>query len=229
MFRSVFILNLFALLLSSCYCIEQTRGKSSVRNLTVVRSKTLCDYRSDNGKSIPVTLYYGDPFYQKIDIRFHSNEHITSDLGYKSKGIIGLRMEKYVPLPFLPGPVLGLGLDYSHHNYSTEYYVIDHFQHYEKKNSVSQNRLLLSLNFITLVRYYSIGYFTLQGGKVWDNSSIEKDFMNAIGYEKEKTSKVDYRIGYGMQFLIRPTVALNLEIGYGGGAFFRGGISWWVF
>lgn len=229
MFRSIFILISAVFLFSGCYCIEQTRGKSSVRNLTVVRSKTLCDYHSGNGKSIPVTFYYGDPLYQKLDLHFHSNEHITSDLGYKSKGLMGLRIEKYLSLPFLPGPVLGLGLDYSHHNYSTEYYVVDNFQNFEKENSVSLNRLLFSMNFITLVRYYSIGYFTLQGGKSWNNSSIKKDFMNTIGYEKEKTSKFDYRIGYGMQFFIRPTVALNLEVGYGGGAFFRGGISWWVF
>lgn len=135
-------------------------------------------------------------------------------------------METYFKLGAFPGPLLGIGLDYSRGAYSTHYYTHIHYVLETQTQTVQQQRLHLSLNLVTWTRERMMGYLAFRPGIEGTKRKIVSDFPQYNSNGKYK-GKFNFRIAYGFQFYLRPGIALHLEGGYGGGSFVQGGVSWW--
>lgn len=216
-----------ALLLSSCYCTRYYNQTSSARYLRGNKAFTIC-YEPPgmvHGKTVPVTIYTADNAFahRALDTK---NKNIVGDITYENKGLVGVCAEVFYKLRPFPGPLLGIGLDYSRNAFTGKYFTHDAKMKVNEKQTVNQQRINLSFNYVTLIRNKLMGYIALQPGYVFTKyNTLVNDHLN---YRSNK-STVSARLGYGFQYYVRPLVALNLEAGYGAGAYVRAGICCWMF
>jgi len=217
------------LLLSGCYCKKYIRGYSSVRELKVARSYTIC-YQPPgmkDGKSVLTTVYTSDSYFQYYYFRKKESEGIVSDINFNTNGCYGARLETYWKLGNFPGPLLGIGIDYSQNKFSADYYTSIHKIHEYQTQNIQQQRLLLSFNYVTWIRDRMMGYVSLQPGCEWTKQNIQSEFTK-YNLNKSASGIFNLRLAYGFQYYFRPAMAFNLELGYSGGSFLRGGICFWL-
>jgi hypothetical protein len=217
--------------LTGCYCEHFSSGTSSVRFLRGNKAFTIC-YQPpplEDGKKVLVTAYAGDPYLQQLNFRKREGDHIPSDITYTPHGLFGLRAESFFYTGSFPGPLLGMGVDYSFNRFSADYTTLRNKLPEKQEQDVKQQRLNFSINFVTWIRPRMMGYITAQPGCEWTKKKIESEFTQFNFTDKAWIGKFNYRVGYGFQFYIRPLLEFNLELGYGGGAFVKGGIGLWVF
>ena len=215
--------------LAGCFCKQYTTGNSSVRFLTSFHRYTLCYDMHGDGKKVLATAYTTDPLFEKI--KFDKNEAIAPITGitFTNQGLFGARMESFFKLGAYPGPLLGVGLDYSHSKFTGAYNSAGNKTIQYHMQTVNRERLNLSLNLVTWIRARMLGYITLQPGGEWTKRKLVSDFPQYNFTDRHYTGKMNYRIGYGFHFYLLPTVEFNFELGYGAGAFVRGGVGVWVF
>lgn len=217
-----------ALLFSGCYC-EHYATYSSVRHLEGTRSWDICHIPPalEKGKSTLLTPYYGDAKSTAYQFGKSDTNHITSDFDFRSDGIFGLQMRKYLILGKFPGPLLGLGMNYSRNEFAANYYMVKHLISEYQNFSATQQRFHFTFDLVTWLRPQFMGYFNFAAGNVWTKRKIDSEFSQYDFEDKKFVRDFDWRISYGMQFYLRPTIALQLDLGYGGGSFVRAGVGWW--
>lgn len=228
--KTRFTLGLTAMvLLSSCYCKWVQRGYSSVRELKAIHDYKICpDNKTTGNKFFPITVYTGDPFYSPIKFQQSDTTHIINKITYSYNKNFGIRGETFFKLGTYPGPLLGVGIDYSRNNFSANYITTIHQVQEEQTQNIQQQRLSLNLNLVTWLTNNMMGYICFQKGGEWTKREIQSEFTQYNYQDKKSIKNKNWRIGYGFQFYFRPGLAFNLEIGYGGGAFIKTGICWWV-
>ncbi len=214
------------LLLSGCYCQKYTRGYSSVRFLKASQPKLLCydPPGMRNGKTVVATIYTGDNAF--VRKQAYSQNTNATEINFSSSGLIGLRAEQFYKLGPFPGPLLGIGIDYSRNAFETNYTIPVNKFTIEQKLSTKQQRVNLSFNFVTFIRERAMAYIVMQPGCEFSKQSILTQNHLSTKYN---TTTFNWRLGYGFQYYFRPLIAINLEAGYGAGAYIRAGISCWVF
>ncbi|MBL1281556.1 MAG: hypothetical protein COA33_014870 [Fluviicola sp.] len=208
--------------LTSCYCFHKVAGKSSVRDLTVAKSFDLCKICPGRGKVVSLTPYYGYPSTDLYQLKRESTS--TSSYTLNSLGTFGLRGEYWVaPGQFFPFRIIGLGIDYSYSKSSISYNYTDVYE--LRSTERRSHRILGSINVMTLVKKQWIGYITSQIGV-----NLQRTDQIAFDYfATEKNKLVDYRFGYGLQFYPKIPVGISIEAGYGGGAYLKAGLTFWLF
>lgn len=228
--KSRFILGLTAMvLLSGCYCKWVQRGYSSVRELKAIHDYKICpDNQTVEGSFLPITIYTGDPFYTHLKFQQNDTSYIISNINYNYNKILGIRGETFLKLGSYPGPLLGIGLDYSRNNFTAQYFTVMHQVHEQQTQKIQQQRLSLNLNLVTWLKTRMMGYISFQKGREWTKREIQSEFSQYNFEDKKSIRTKNWRIGYGFQFYFRPGLAFNLEFGYGGGAFVKTGICWWI-
>ena len=206
-------------LLSGCYCFNEIMGKSSVKDLTVAKRIDLC-HTQRGGSFISLTPYYGFPSTDKDSLQ--RMDALATN--YNSTGLIGARGEAWVGLGKLfPFRILGLGFDYSFNESKSELTNSGMFTDYSR--TLSSNRILGSINLMTLVQSRWIGYATVQFGV-----DLQKSFYSKYDYASIQKKKLfDYRLGYGVQFYPNLPIGISLEAGYGGGGYIKAGLTFWLF
>lgn len=228
--RTRFILGLTVMvLLSGCYCKWVKRGYSSVRELKAIHDYKICPDDATGGKTIPLTIYSGDPFYTQLNFQLNDSSFITSDIKFQHKNLIGIRGETFLKLGSYPGPLLGVGLDYDRNNFTAEYSTSIHHLEEKQIQNIQQQRLSLSLNLVTWLKSRMMGYFSFQKGREWTKREIQSNFTQYNYSDKKFYAQKNFRIAYGFLFFFRPGIAFNLELGYGNGTFLKAGITAWVF
>ncbi len=218
-----------ALLFSGCYC-EHYATYSSVRHLEGTRSWDICHLPPalEKGKSTMLTPFYGDTKLTAYQFGMSDTNKITTETDYKSDGIFGLQMRRYFILGKFPGPLLGIGMNYSRNDFTANYYTVKHFIHEHQDFSAKQQRFHFTLDWVTWLRPQFMGSFNFAVGKVWSKRKIDSEFAQYDYEDKKAVSNFDWRISYGLQFYLKPTLALQLDLGYGGGSLARVGVNWWV-
>ena len=214
-------------ILTGCYCKKYYAGTSSARFLHGYKARYICYDPPGiaDGKSVLATVYTADNFYAH---RFLNNERdkIMSDINFSNQYFVGLRAETFFKIGDFPGPLLGIGLDFSHNTYTANFYSNSYRIPHNETQILNQNRFNISLNYVTWIRDRMMGYICWQGGY-----EVSKNNINAqdIAIINTTSKKFNGRFGYGFQLYFKKAIAINVEAGYGGGAFIRGGISCWVF
>lgn len=177
---------------------------------------------------VQLNPYYGSFSTVKDELESSYSTSPNSDFKFKTNGLFGLRAETHISPGFVPYKVLGIGIDYSFTRINTSFSEIVNFQTVKNNLNFDANRILLSANLYTLVtRYRLLGYISLQGGL----TQISKRYLgNAVSFKFSdplENKSFDYRIGYGFQYFLNSNLGLDIEGGYGGGAYLRTGVTIW--
>ncbi|HYG52457.1 MAG TPA: hypothetical protein VD905_16210 [Flavobacteriales bacterium] len=210
-------------LLSGCYCRTYYNQNSSVRFLRGSKSFTICSHLGTGGNTVLATAYVGDPYLQQLKFIYKNNS--IADPGFSSTGAYGLRMEKLIP-----GPVItAMGADYSYNQFDVTYKNMLSSGAGQYTQTVWQHRAAVSWNILTFIEGRTVGYLALRTGTEWSKNKWETQYTQFNRQDKSWNMQFDWRVGYGLQYYLRPLIHLNLELGYGGGAFVKGGVGIWVF
>jgi hypothetical protein len=89
-------------------------------------------------------------------------------------------------------------------------------------------RIMAGINLMTMVQGRMIGYITLQGGYNSVRGKMISTGPNASYELRTGSPGFDYRAGFGLQYYLGPYIAAVAEGGYGGGAYCRTGICYWI-
>lgn len=229
--KKPFLFAFSIMILTGCYCKKYFNQNSSVRFLRGNHAFTIC-YQAPgfgDGKKVLSTAYTADPYFARQAFPKNLVGITHSQITYTSKALVGLRMETFFQIGNFPGPLLGIGFDYSRNqvtgNYTTPIHRVETMQNHQ----LQQQRILLSFNGVTWIRHRMMGYFSFQPGCEWSKQKITSNLQNIKSVNKNYEAQFTARFGYGFQFYIRPLVAFNLELGYGAGAYLRAGIGVWLF
>lgn len=160
-------------------------------------------------------VYYGFP---NCNLRSMKTDSVEA----KTFGSVGLRAENYfAPFKSIPYKILGLGLDYSYSKISTSDAAT------RLQQEFLRNRFLLSADLITLVKHRTIGYVIIQGGVEFLNIR-RQDPLSVSGLPLIKRSgKLNFRLGYGIQYYLNKNIAIVGEAGIGAGVLARSGLYFW--
>lgn len=213
---------------TSCFCFQESGGYGSVRTLNIKKTFTLCDAWSSDGHTVQLNGYCGFP--SSDENRFLKKTSIDKSLEYsfKTNGLYGFRIEKYICPPDFSYSILGIGLDLSQAN--LEYRYLDTVNGIRNFNELifRNNRAMLSLNMMTLVKGRFIGYATIQGGLGFVSDKTEPEKSGSKSIKNLKSPVFSSRIGYGIQYYSKRLFGLTFEVGYGGGAYARAGVCYWI-
>jgi len=133
-------------------------------------------------------------------------------------------MESFLKLGEFPGPLLGMGIDYSK-NYLMMFLSTGDKQTSPILHLIDAHRANIALSYVTLIRPRLMGYISLQGGAWWYRQKTGTHLIHVIDWKRS----LNLRLGYGFQFYLTRNIEMNLEVGYGAGSFVKGGIGVWVF
>jgi len=173
---------------------------------------------------IQLHTYYGTPSTDSKNINSYCTNNNISANEINAFGPLGLRIEKYVtPFNIIPETILGLGIDYSRSNTQL---LFPNISNKNNKLNITHNRLLLSANLMTFVSRRCVGYTTAQGGFDFTGTKKSRNDSAFPSSELYNSNAFEYRLGYGFQYYFYKLFAFTGEIGYGGGAYFRSGVSW---
>lgn len=221
------------MLLGSCYCFNKTGpSESSIRHLRTSKPAPPCRLEcggGPNSRSYQLNGYYGVPKTVAVRDSYINNytDSNTADYSLSSIGQFGIRFERYMGSFITNFPVLGLGIDYSQ-AYST-FNNTPINSTYGSQYNLTHHRAMLSLNHMTWVRSKMIGYLTLQGGIGLVQRNFSSDDPLLQNSKATESPTFAYRVGYGFQFYMPGPWGIALEGGYGGGAYGRVGLFWWIF
>jgi hypothetical protein len=226
--HSFYTLILLTPFLTSCYCFHNVSGRSSVRDLETTKSFSLCDHWAGDGKTTSATPYYGFPSTDRLE-HLKLREKISGDemsITSETFGVAGINAHHWIaPGKFFPFRILGVGMDYSYNQ--NKITLADPYIEPEIHYQTNQ-RIMMSANLMTLVKRRLIGYGTLQGGLLHQRNSESSEILsNELGSGFK--ASFAYRAGYGIQYYPSKYFGINLEAGYGGGAYVRAGLIFWVF
>lgn len=219
--------------LTGCYCFNKTvPDVSSIRRLSTSKPSPLCDSwggSCEGRRSFLLNAYYGFPIMNSMKTDYISKyvDPTATDYTLSTKGLFGVRMEKYIGTFITPYAVLGLGIDYSQAFINIQY--TDLNATYTNQYDLINHRTLLSINYMTLVNRNTIGYLTFQGGISQIKRKFSSDNTNLPNSKVLEPAKFDYRIGYGFQYYPVGPWGIAIEGGYGGGAYVKVGLFFWVF
>lgn len=224
---SIYIILL--VVLSSCYCFnEAVTIAPEPRELNRRHEGYKCIDWGGKGKSFQMNSYYGFPSSIKLRNTLKNWTNTTADFtkhDYKTTGQFGLRVEKYLPSFIVPFRVLGVGFDYAYGQHT-----IDLSAQGESSSFAIQNhRMMVSVNHMTFVQGSFIGYASLQSGVNKLSYIKENDMLSLEGNNQVERLDFAFRIGYGLQYYFKNSLALTLEMGYGDGAYLRAGFVWWFY
>lgn len=146
-------------------------------------------------------------------------------INYTDEYNFGVRGETFFYTGTYPGPLLGIGLDYSGNYFTAGYTAVNG---YAVTRQEKQQRLLLSFNLVTWIKKRMMGSLSFQPGLQLTNENMYYDLYPQKTMQKQHRYSFSCRIGYGFQFYISKRLAVNLETGIGGGSFVRGGLSFWL-
>ncbi|MFI5204034.1 MAG: hypothetical protein ACHQF2_06010 [Flavobacteriales bacterium] len=173
------------------------------------------------------TAYIADPFFERE--RFERNADLSVlEIAYKQNLLCGARVESFLELNGFPGPLLGIGIDYSHATMHVDYTTIINKNPYQQKQFIQTHRTQLSFNYVTWIRPHMLGYIGLQPGCVFSKSAVDSENAQYSYRDSNFNTRFSGRISYGFQFYFMRLTAVNIEFGYGSGAFVRAGLSLWV-
>jgi hypothetical protein len=215
-------------LFASCYCNTCYNQNSSARYLRGNKSFTVCYDPPGEGKTIMFTAYTADNAFARNDFKSHTKT-VYSDLTIKHKPLFGLRAETFYKLGTFPCPLLGIGLDYSRNTFEATYLTQDLKALKNEKQNINQQRLNLSLNYVTWIRPKMMGYISMQPGFQYERNVLHTQYGSNDFTGITNHTRFNFRLGYGLQLYFLHLVAFNVEAGYGAGAYFRAGISCWLF
>lgn len=219
----------FILLLQfySCYCYEHIRGRSSVRYLTVARSVILCPPLPHNAeeRSVMGTVYNGQINGMQSRYQNMYNLNAPGSVEVYSSFLVGIRAEKFLNPFQKPVPTLVLGFDYSYAENRLQIRTISNTAEQKFFPLVQHHRLYASANYVTWVKHWLIGYITMQSGIEFLKSEQNRPSGSLLFTDQ----KINGRIGYGLHLFPYRKTAINIEAGWGGGAWLRMGFSRFLF
>ena len=214
--------------LNGCYCFYKIYGEASPRYLESPPPFSLCSQWSGEGKSMQTNIYYGFPSTMKKEYTNFYTGDSTISHDFHSPGQLGLRLEKYIAPGKIPFCIVGLGLDFSISSLKLNY--TERWNYFNCENEINSvhSRMMGSINVMTLVQDRCIGYVSLQGGYNFVNNSYHSSIAAYPFRDIYRPGRFEYRIAYGLQFYSSSLLGLNVECGYGGGAYIRTGICYWI-
>lgn len=230
MVRSTAIIPAAMILLCSCYCKHFYNKESSVRFLRGSKVYTICydPPGLKDGKRVVLTGYTTDTYYNKKEFSNNNGDDSISPLLYEPRIPLGLRAESYWALGSFPCPILGIGVDFSFHSFDFSFKVQNNGSNVEIYNKVKQQQLLLNLDYVTWINEGYMGYINFQPGHQWQQNN-KTSLLTPNNTTTGNKTKLNLRVGYGIQYYIKRGIAFTIEAGYGAGAYFRGGVSVWAF
>lgn len=228
MFRAVKIIHLILLNLSisGCYCvkiIKENDGSTHPRWLGSLKTVNHYELCFGNGKPNQVHLFYGQPSeFKKPLVDFYQDGTFTKP-SFISLGQIGVRAEHFISLGFIKYKVLALGGQVV---YQMDKLKLSNNQDLEHKMGYNSFMYSVSSNLYTLVTKRGLmGYASGQiGYRSTKQSYSGPDPM--FEFLDPYQSSLIWRIGYGLQYHLSPSLTIGLEGGYGGGTYARAGISY---
>lgn len=224
LFARLSLWTLLTSFLTGCYCVS-VPSSAHPRNLRPAQGYSICMGHGGDGKSMEATVYYGVPQMDRADIEARYDVPSISTIEYGNFNQFGVRGEYYVNSPLFGFKVLGLGLDYSVDRFSVRSILTGNAP--DSLDRYARNRLMLSVNHMTWVRPKMIGYLIAQGG-VQQTFLRSEILSSGGGVTKSKLPLAfDYRFGYGFQFFLNGPWGINVEGGYGGGAYGKAGLFLW--
>ncbi len=187
----------------------------------------LCEWWCGGGRSpVQGNVYYSFPNTDVKDFDPASIDKNMSVYQVSSVGPAGARMEAYVsPFGITSYAIMGLGLDCSRSTIDMTYAGMINQQSYDNHIKIHTDRIMGSMNLMTMVTGKCVGYITLQGGLRSQKYKDEKGGAEYLGPENIRS--FDYRLGYGLQRYFNSKLGVVVEGGYGGGAYARVGLCYW--
>lgn len=178
-------------------------------------------------------MTYGYSIIHNIDFAFKGAEINKEGNKY---GPVGLRYEYRVH------DRIGLALEANYRrtdleiNYLSELDTLDYFITF----SSSQFRMMGKVNFYMVNRGkfemyggLSLGYVNrslrIKSNEIKFGYEYVDDFLEKFAFSYDVLSSIDFpfacRMQLGMRYYLTPYLALNMEMGAGGGSFFNGGLT----
>ena len=211
-------------LLTSCYCFKRY-PHGNVRFMEDRGASVLCNGWIEGGNTTLLTGYYG---YSNTDYKTYQTyaaKQSPQKIDVNTNGLFGIRAEKYTsPFGIIPESIMGLGIDYSYSNISLA--ILDTFNN-TGSVKIGQHRLLAGINFMLAVQPNYITYVIAQAGPKF-SSTVSNTTDLVMKYQNPQNPiLLDYRIGLGLQYYIRPNIGLGIEGGCFGGAYLKTGLFYW--
>lgn len=212
-------------LLSGCYC-QSVTSSASVRSLSAAKGYSVCGQHNGSGHNILVNGYFGAIQSEQLAVRETYSETTLQEAEISNYLQFGVRGERYFSPGITPYPVFGVGLDFSMDFFNVDYQLTDSL--FASQDAYQRQRLHLSLNYITLIRQRLVGYLTFQGGILYGNRT--SNYMSPVEIEEKikLPGQFSYRGGYGLSYFFNGPWGINMEAGYGGGAYAKVGMFVWL-
>jgi hypothetical protein len=208
---------MIVVVLAGCGAQEEISG-SSVRFLRGAKHGLTCGNQYLLGKPT-VTAYIGDALYNK---RRYEKQNSFPEVKYVAKADYGLRVETYRRRK-------ALGIDYSENRITSYYPAMMSTQSSTAKQTQFQYRVNLSFNYFYILRMRTMFYAGVQTGFEFTRRNVWIENIETYIWQDNYSPAVNARVCTGVYFRITRSLRLNLEAGYGGGAFIKSGVSLWSF
>lgn len=222
----IFYIVLLSLFLTSCYCVQvikENDGSPHPRWLGGLKTVSHYDLCFGNGKPNQIHLFYGQPSEFRKPLFDFYKDSTVAEINFTSFGQIGIRAEHFISPGFTTYKVLAIGGQVV---YQADKLKIKDIEGFEHKMDYNSFMFSASANLYTLVTKRGLmGYASGQIGyrptkRVYSGPDPSFEFLDPY------QSSMIWRLGYGFQYHLSPSLTIGLESGYGGGTYVRSGISY---